>query len=91
MTRAEILDTARQAVMVDRAATHGSAEDGFAEIGAHWSIECGVTISAVQVARMMVMLKMVRAKANPAWGDNWVDAAGYSACGGEIATKEAGE
>jgi hypothetical protein len=86
MKRTDILDTAKTYVTKDRAATHGDAENGFNEIAAHWSVECGVTITAAQVARMMVMLKMVRAKANPAHADNWVDAAGYAACGGEIAT-----
>ena len=34
---------------------------------------------------MLVDLKTVRAWGNPAHDDNWVDIAGYAACGGEIA------
>ena len=30
-------------------------------------------------------LKTVRAWGNPDHGDNWVDIAGYAACGGELA------
>jgi hypothetical protein len=86
MNRATILDTARQAVTTDRAATHGNAENGFALIGALWSADLGVTINATDVARLMVLFKAARAKANPGHADNWVDAAGYAACGGEIAT-----
>jgi hypothetical protein len=34
---------------------------------------------------MMVDLKTVRAWGNPSHHDNWIDVAGYAACGGEIA------
>jgi hypothetical protein len=37
---------------------------------------------------MMTLLKLARAKANPAHADNWIDGCGYLACGGEIATGE---
>lgn len=86
MTRSEILNTAMQAVTKDRAATHGSAERNFGRIAAIWSIRCGVQISPAQVAIMLVDLKTTRAWDNPAHEDNWVDMAGYAACGGEIAT-----
>ena len=85
MKRAEILDAAKQAVTVDRAATHGNAEDGFALIAALWSADLGIALSAIDVARLMVLFKMARAKGNPGHLDNWTDAAGYAACGGEIA------
>lgn len=88
MTRAEILNTALAAVTVDRAATHGNAENGFSLIGALWSADLGVQIGAVDVARLMVLFKMARAKGNPAHADNWVDAAGYAACGGEVANDQ---
>lgn len=90
MNRADILDTARQAVMIDRAATHGNLEDNFSTIAAIWSVRCGVPITAPQVAIMMCDLKSVRAWGNPTHGDNWVDLAGYAACGGEIATQSEG-
>jgi hypothetical protein len=35
---------------------------------------------------MLIDLKTVRAWSNPEHFDNWVDMAGYAACGGEIAT-----
>ncbi|AGG91223.1 hypothetical protein SUBG_00053 [Sulfitobacter phage pCB2047-C] len=85
MNRADILSTAAHAVTVDRDATHGSVEDNFASIAAIWSTRLGQTVTSTQVAIMLVDLKTVRAWGNPAHDDNWVDIAGYAACGGEIA------
>lgn len=85
MNRAEILDAAREAVMVDRAATHGDAEQSFAQIAALWSVRLGIAITPEQVAILMIDLKTVRAWGNPGHADNWIDLAGYAACGGELA------
>ena len=85
MNRKEILTTAEQCVTVDRAATHGDIEDNFNSIAAIWSARLGVPISAHQVAIMLIDLKTVRAWSNPKHMDNWVDMAGYAACGGEVA------
>lgn len=89
--RADILDAARAAVTVDRAAVHGSAERSFGAIAAHWSAHlaaahgCHVQLTGADVALMMILMKVVRAGGNPSHGDSWVDIAGYAACGGEIA------
>ena len=85
-TRAEILDEAKHAVTVDRAATHGNAEDGFSLIATYWSAHLDTEVSASDVAVMMGLLKIARIKATPAFRDHWTDLAGYAACGGEIAT-----
>jgi hypothetical protein len=87
-SRVDILDSALQFVTVDRAATHGAAEDSFARIAAIWSLRLGVEITAAQVALMMVDFKTVRAWANPGHADNYVDIAGYAALAGEIASGE---
>lgn len=87
MTRSEILEAAHQAVTADRAATHGEAEDSFSQIAAIWSARLGVPITAAQVAILLVDLKTVRAWGNPIHADNWVDIAGYAACGGEVAER----
>ena len=89
MNRSEILDTAKRYVNVDRAATHGSAENNFGLIAVYWSAHLDVEIAASDVAVMMTLMKLARAKANPGHADNWVDGCGYLACGGEIATGEA--
>lgn len=83
--RASILDAARQAVLTDRAATHGALENSFGQLARVWSERVGVTITPAQVALMLVDLKVTRAWGNPGHQDNWVDIAGYAACGGEIA------
>jgi len=88
MTREEILEAARQAVTVDRAATHGDAESNFALIGALWSAYLGVEIKPHDVAALMSLFKVARIKGNPAHADNWLDLAGYAACGGEVGTNE---
>ena len=91
MTRADILDTAKQAITVDRAATHGDAEDNFSAIAGHWTwwlrdkLREDVAIDAYDVAQMMVGFKQARGRANPAHADNAVDQCGYSALAGEIA------
>ncbi|WP_181164673.1 DUF6378 domain-containing protein [Amaricoccus solimangrovi] len=82
--RAALLDQARDAVTRDRAATHGRAEDSFASIAALWSAHLGIAISAPDVAQLMVLLKLARAKGNPGHADNWIDMAGYAAIGGEL-------
>ena len=84
MSRATILDTAKACVTQDRAATHGAVENTFGAIAAVWSARLGVTITPAQVCILMADLKACRAWNNPSHADNWVDLAGYAACGGEL-------
>lgn len=86
MNRADILATATEYVTRDRAATHGDAEDNFRAIADLWAAYLGVPITSTQVSILMVLFKVGRLQANPAHADNWIDIAGYAACGGEIAT-----
>ena len=85
--RAEILDTAKEYVTKDRAATHGDMEDNFGVIAQYWSVHLNHPVTSVDVAVMMSLLKVARIRSNPQNADNWIDAAGYVSCGGEIATK----
>ncbi len=87
VTRGQVLDTAKEYVTKDRAADHGNMEDNFNTIAAYWSVHLGVTVDATDVAVMMTLLKAARIKSNPKHPDNWVDACGYMACGGEIVSK----
>ena len=89
MNRADILDTAKDYVTKDRAATHGDAERNFGLIAAYWSAHLNVNIRAHDVAVMMTLLKLARAKSNPKHADNWIDGCGYLALGGEAAGEEA--
>jgi hypothetical protein len=86
MNRAEILDTAKGHVTVDRAADHGEMEENFGTIAEFWSTYLGRTVSPHDVGAMMTLLKVARIKSNPTHADHWTDGAGYMACGGEIAT-----
>ena len=87
VTRSNILSTAKSYITRDRQADHGDAEDNFSRIAGYWSLHTGVTLTATDVAVMMALLKVARIKQNPQHVDNWVDGAGYFACGGEIANK----
>ena len=88
-TRTGILNQAEQYVNVDRAATHGDMEDNFEAIATFWSTYLGTTIFSHDVGAMMALLKIARLKSNPTNAENWIDTAGYMACGGELATQKA--
>ena len=89
-TRAGILNQAEQYVTKDRAADHGDMEDNFESIAALWEIYFNGEwdFTSTDVAVMMTLLKIARIKSNPQNSDNWIDGAGYLACGGEIATQQ---
>ncbi len=86
-TRSDVLAEADKYVSVDRAATHGDMEDNFREIAELWTQYTESTISPLDVSVMMALLKIARLKSNPDNIDNWVDACGYLACGGELIAK----
>ena len=92
-TRKTILDAAEKCVCQDRQDTHGKPEDSFGAIADLWTayLGTGQEIDPVDVANMMILLKIGRAKENPKHQDNWVDMAGYAACAGEIAAEIYGE
>lgn len=87
MTRAELLDTAKKCVCGDREKDYGTPEDNFNVIAGLWTAYLGVVLDGVDVAAMMVLLKIGRISSSTQGGtpDTWVDIAGYAACGGEIA------
>jgi hypothetical protein len=84
MDKTEILRTANEFITKDRQATHGKAEDNFANIGRLWSAYLNHSITPQDVAILMVLLKVVRFKGNPSHVDNAIDMCGYSALAGEI-------
>ena len=100
MTRKGILDAAEACVCGQREQDYGSPEDNFRTIAELWrqyiQTRCvgpGVLVDLVSddVASMMILLKVGRIAGGSLSQDNWVDIAGYAACGGEIATKGAAE
>ena len=88
---AGILNHAAQIVSGDRAAQHGPKERNHQNIADHWNAYLGARLdrplTALDVALMMVELKIARTKAGAgiANRDNYVDMAGYAGCAGEIA------
>lgn len=98
MTRKEILETAEKMVNGSRQEDYGSAENNFSCIASMWrEYICSrnggvyVDIDAKDVAAMLILLKVARIASGHAKSDNWIDAAGYAACGGEIESKWNGE
>ena len=89
MTRTEILAAAKDCVCGNRAQDYGSPEQSFYRIAALWSDYLCIPIATKDVAAMMALLKIARIAAGHAKEDNWVDLAGYAACGGEVEAKEA--
>ena len=88
MNRKEILVTASDLVSVDRAEQYGDARQSFNRISDLWSVYLEKPLSVTDVANMMVLLKVSRAKGNPLHEDSYIDMAGYAALAGEMATGE---
>ena len=84
MTRKQILDAADHCVNGERDEQYGTPESSFDEIARLWTAYLGYHFTPVDVAVMMVLLKIARIKTGHGKMDNWVDLAGYAACGGEI-------
>lgn len=87
MTRKDILKDAEHCVCGHREEDYGSPEDNFKLIADLWSGYLKTTVTPVDVAMMMGLLKIARVKGGRMTADSFVDLAGYAACGGEIADK----
>jgi len=85
VTRTSILKKANVTVSVDREASHGNPENSFDRIVKLWSAYLDIDLAAYDVALLMDLMKTARLNGNPFHLDSWIDKAGYSACGGEIA------
>lgn len=95
MTREAILEEAKECVCSDRQNQYGSPENSFNTISHLWEDylnakgEKGekVEIDAKDVAAMMALLKVARIAMGHGKADNWIDIAGYAACGGELESR----
>lgn len=100
MTRAELLNAALDAVN-RRPKAYGPPERNFDRIAALWTVyvdgkyaqwgdgalrhvDC-LQFDAVDVACMMILMKVARIEETPDHDDSWIDIAGYAACGAECA------
>lgn len=100
MTRKEILDAAAKCVCGDREQDYGSPENNFDTIARLWAAYLRslrmaqgsgeLYIKAKDVAAMLALLKIARISSGHAKDDNWIDLAGYAACGGEIEDAQKG-
>lgn len=92
--RRELLAEADKLVHSDRNATYGEPTQNFQDTAALWNIQFSHKLSepftAEDVAKAMIGLKLARMKAASKY-DNWVDIAGYAACGWECETTKEGE
>ena len=89
--RTHILEQADRCVTVDRNAQYGEPEDNFEIIAKFWSDYLGFGIDAHDVGIMMTLFKIARIGSGGIKEDNYIDAAGYIACAGEIAMKNKSE
>ena len=84
MKREEILDAAKRCVCGDREQDYGSPERNFQMIADFWQNYLGYSVKPEDVAAMLALLKIARIATGHAKEDNWIDLAGYAACGGEL-------
>ena len=87
-TRSTILDTAKDLVTTDRAEQHGDAEANFTMIASYWNTHLGLIdfIKVDDVPIMLTLMKIARLHGDDTKNlDNYIDACGYMALGGEIA------
>ena len=87
MTRDAVLSKASECVSGGRQDDYGSPENNFARIAAMWTayLNFKVHIEPHDVAAMMAAVKLSRiASGGHGKADNWIDLAGYAACGGEL-------
>lgn len=87
MNRKEILNKAESIINGEREGAYGKPEDSFDRIAQLWSVYLNHDISSVDVANMMVLLKVARNAGGVYKDDNWIDICGYAALGGEIQSK----
>lgn len=90
MNRSEILAAAEKCVNGNRQQDYGTPERSFETIAALWNAYLSGTgfsildIKPDDVAAMLALLKIARIATGHGKDDNWIDLAGYAACGGEI-------
>jgi hypothetical protein len=96
-TAAAICRRAAELVGGDRQRTHGDKVANHANIAALWTaflrrkLRDGATITALDVALMMVLLKVARTLTGNPNPDDYIDAAGYAGVAGEIAARPGAE
>lgn len=97
VTRKSILQKAEKCVSGDREQDYGSPEYSLPIIGNLWAayingkFGTSINLKGSDASAMMVLFKMARVATGHNKEDNWCDAAGYAACGGELEGSENSE
>lgn len=98
-SRSAILEQASKCVNGPRDQQYGSPEDNFSRIADLWNaylrsngmIQPGcpgcLGLHPHEVAALLALVKIARSIESPEHLDNWIDLAGYAACGGEVASR----
>ena len=88
--RAKLLDMAKEIVCNNRESQYGTPEDNFKVIADLWRayLHGNTELNEVDVAMMLGLLKVARIRTGTFKEDSFVDLAGYTACGYEIAEKK---
>ena len=82
--REAVLAAALAAVNGERNQSYDEPEDNFGRTAQLWSAYLTVEVTAIDVAVLMVLLKVARLMHTPGHVDSWVDIAGYAACGADV-------
>lgn len=85
--RGHLLETARALTEGDRKKQYGDLYPSFKRIADYWSTYLGCTVTARDVAIMMIHLKISRMETASDL-DSYVDAAAYAAIAGELKQRE---
>lgn len=80
--REQLLEDAKKIVCGERAEQYGDVEYCFEKIAALWTVYLEMPLYPRDVANLMILLKIAR-NLDIGHRDNWVDIAGYAACGAE--------
>lgn len=82
--RGSALLEAHKIINGERQDSYGNPEDSFRLIADYWSAYLKVELSAVDVAHMMMLLKIARMSGQEPKKDNYVDLAGYAGIAGDM-------
>lgn len=94
MNAMTLIEAAANLVGGDRKDAYGDVLSGLNRIAIYWNAEMAATgnapprpLTAADVAKFMVLLKLARADTGPLRMDNFVDMAGWAAIAGEAAAR----
>ena len=85
--RQRLLEEAATLISTERHIDYGEPNLSFERIAKLWTAYSGNSYEPHDVAVMLALLKIARISTSPNKVDNWVDLAGYAACGGEVRPK----